>query len=172
MKRNWFAFTASLLIAILCLSFAPEQRTLPSVEVKGLNGRKVDVATLSNGDKPMILIVWEITCQPCITELNAIAPLYKDWQTETGVKIIAISVDDSRSSPRVLPLVKSKGWNYEVYLDPNQDFKRAMSVPVCPYVFVLDGNGEVIFQKSGYTPGEELMVYDVVKKAAAAQVGK
>ena len=157
-----------MLTAFCCLSFAPQDgRQLPSVEMKALDGKSVDLSTLGNAGKPMIVIAWEITCQPCIKEFNAIDPLYESWQKETGVKIIAVSIDDNRSSSRVKPLVRSRGWEFEVYLDPNQAFKRAMNIPFCPYAFVLNGKGEVIWQKAGYNPGDEVILYEVVKKAAA-----
>lgn len=166
------ALRGILLIALLvsCTVFhVSAQRKLPSVTVKALDGKTTDMSTISNNGKPIVLFTWEITCQPCISEFNAIAPLYKDWKQETGVKIVAVSVDDNRSSPRVQPMVRSKGWGFEVYLDPNQAFKRAMNVTYCPYVFVLNGKGEVVWQKGGYTPGDETVIYDIVKKVAKGE---
>lgn len=166
-------FKHSVLAALLVFGSAAaayaQGRTLPSAQIKSLNGKTVDVSTLSNGGKPMIVLVWEITCQPCLVEFNAIYKVYETWQQETGVKLVAISVDDNRSSPRVAPMARSKGWKWDTYLDPNQEFKRAMNVPLCPYAFVLNGKGEVVWQKPGYTPGEETALYDVVKKVAAGQ---
>lgn len=165
---NKFAriFIAALTISGV-LAFRPQSgRSIPSVEVKSLNGKTVDLANISNEGKPIILIAWEITCLPSIAEFKNIAPLYPAWQSETGVKLVAVSIDDNRSSPRVAPLVRSKGWTYEVYLDPNQAFKRAMNIPSCPQAYVVNGKGEVVWQKTGYTPGDELLMYEAVKKAA------
>ena len=167
---NRIAVTGAAVLAFFCTSFAPEAgRTLPSVEVKSLDSKSVDISTISNDGKPMIVFAWEVICQPCINEFNAIAPLYEAWKAETGVKIVAVSVDDNRSSTRVRPLVRTKGWPFDVYLDPNQAFKRAMNVPLCPYVFVLNGKGEVVWQKGGYSPGDEAIIYDVVKKVAKGE---
>ncbi len=159
------------IVMLLCglASNAQTQRQLPSVEVKMLNGKTIDVSTINNDGKPMIVFAWEVTCQPCIAEFNAISRQYSDWKKETGVKIVAISVDDSRSSPRVNPLVRSKGWDFEVYLDPNQAFKRAMNVSYCPYAFILNGKGEVVWQKGGYTPGDETIIFDIVQKTAKGE---
>lgn len=160
-------FGAALLCSIV--SFAQEQRQIPSVEIKNFNGKSMDAAAINNDGKPMILFVWELTCKPCITEFNAIAPVYTEWKEETGVKIVAISVDDTRSSSKVQPLVRSKGWDFEVYLDPNQAFKRAMNVTYCPYVFVLNEKGQVVWQKGGYSPGDEDIIIDVVRKVAKGE---
>lgn len=159
------------IVMLLCnlASNAQTQRQLPSVEVKMLNGKTIDLSTINNDGKPMIVFAWEVTCLPCIAEFNAISRQYADWKKETGVKIVAVSVDDSRSSPRVNPLVRSKGWDFEVYLDPNQAFKRAMSVSYCPYAFVLNGKGEVVWQKGGYTPGDETIIFEIVQKTAKGE---
>jgi len=155
-------------MAMLLMSQASAQsmRKLPSITVKAANGKTVDIATLTNDGKPMVVFAWEITCQPCIAAFNAIAPQYKNWQEETGVKIVAISIDDNRSAARVFPMARSKGWGFDVYLDPNQAFKRAMNVPFCPYVYVLDSDGAIVWQKGGYTAGDENIIYEMVNKVA------
>ena len=159
----------ALSLSLGLTSFSPEGRTLPSVELKGVSGKKVNISTLTNEGKPMIVIAWEVTCLPAIAQFNNIARVYKSWQEETGVRLVAVSTDDNRSSPRVFPLVKTKGWDFEVFLDPNQEFKRAMNIPLCPYAYVLSGKGEVVWQKAGYSPGDETIMYEVVKKVAAGQ---
>jgi cytochrome c biogenesis protein CcmG, thiol:disulfide interchange protein DsbE len=142
------------------------QRRLPSVEVKELSGSTVNVASLSNNGNPMLVFVWEVTCQPALTQFTAIARKYADWQKETGVKIVAISVDDARSISKVQPLVRSRGWPFEVYCDPIQAFKRAVNINFCPYVFLLNGKGEICWQKGGYILGDEAMIYDELLKVA------
>ena len=67
-------------------------------------------------------------CKNCIKELEAITEIYEEWQEETNVKVIAISIDDSRNSSKLKPFVNSKGWEFELYHDPNSDFKRALGV--------------------------------------------
>ena len=71
---------------------------------------------------------WATWCKPCIKELDAIADVYDDWQDETGVQLVAVSIDDSRNTARVAPFVNGKGWEYTVLLDPNSDFRRAMGI--------------------------------------------
>ncbi len=126
----------------------------------------VDADTLSNDGKPMVISFWATWCKPCIRELNAINDQYIDWVEETGVKVIAISIDDSRNTARVKPFIKSQGWEYEVYLDENQEMKRALNVNNIPHTFLVDGEGNIVWQHSGYTPGDEDHLYLLIEMLA------
>jgi cytochrome c biogenesis protein CcmG/thiol:disulfide interchange protein DsbE len=144
-------------------------QALPDVVVKSLAGETINTSSFSNEGKPMIIDFWATWCKPCIEELNAINEVYADWQKETGVKLIAISLDDAKSIMRVAPLVNAKRWPYENYIDANGDFKRAMNVNMPPHTFVLDGKGNIVWQHVGFMEGNELELYEVVKKVAAGQ---
>ena len=86
------------------------EKTIPSVSLKDVNGETVNTSELSNDGKPIIISFWATWCAPCKKELNAINDLYIDWQDETGVKLVAVSVDDERTKNRVVPYVDSKSW--------------------------------------------------------------
>src|SRR4051812_19588904 len=151
-------------VAALLVSFQDNGRKLPSIEVKTLEGKNVNTSTFSNDGKPMIISFWATWCSPCKKELNAINEVYSDWKKETGVKLIAISLDDSKSSSKVAPYVNEKGWEYEEYLDLNSDFKRAMGVNMPPHTFILDGKGNIVWQHVGFKDGDEDQYIEVVRK--------
>jgi cytochrome c biogenesis protein CcmG/thiol:disulfide interchange protein DsbE len=162
-----------LVYLFCCLSFAAfaqdksAARTLPKVDIKTMTGETVNSSSFDNADKPIIIDFWATWCKPCIEELNAIHELYPDWQKETGVKLITISLDDARTMQRVAPFVNGKGWTYESYVDPNGDFKRAMNVNMPPQTFVLNGKKEIVWQHVGFAEGNEDELYEQVKKVSA-----
>ncbi len=160
--------TILTLLSAFCLSaftlIAGDGDKVPAAVVKKLDGTKVNSNTFSNDGKPIIISFWATWCKPCKKELDAIAEEYDDWVKETGVKLIAISIDDVRSSAKVSTDVKTKGWKYEVYLDENQDLKRAMNVNNVPHTFIVNGNGQIVWSHNSYIDGDEQKLYENVKK--------
>ncbi|MCL2039055.1 MAG: TlpA family protein disulfide reductase [Bacteroidetes bacterium] len=138
-------------------------KSTPSVNLKDLMGKTINSSDFDNDSKPIIISFWATWCKPCLEELNTISDLYDEWVEETGVKLIAISIDDSRSSKRVAPFTKSKKWKFEIYLDENGDFKRAMGVSNPPHTFLLDANKNIVFEHNGYASGDELHLYEKIK---------
>lgn len=164
-----------VLISILFLGitiYAQEgilEMSIPSVDIKTLTGESFNTSKIDNEGKPMIISFFALWCKPCMRELSAIADVYEDWQDETGVKVVAISIDDSRSMANVMPTVNGNGWEYEFYSDPNGDFKRVMGVNMIPHVFIVDGNKNVVYQHTSYAEGGENELYEIIKKIAAGE---
>ena len=155
-----------LILIIFSVNFSYAQKKLPSVEVKSLDNKVVKTSEISNDGKPIILSFWATWCKPCIKELNAINDIYEEMQEETGVKLIAISIDDSRSSNRVAPFVNARNWEYEILMDVNSNFKRAMNIQNIPHTFLIDKNKKIVWEHTSYTDGDEEELFDEVKKIA------
>ena len=146
-----------------------KESKIPAVDIKDINGVAFNTKTINNDGKPIVVSFWATWCKPCVKELNAIADVYEEWQEETGVKLIAVSVDDSRSMSRVKPFVNGKGWEYEILLDPNGDFKRAMNVVNVPHTFLIDGKGNIVWKHASYSDGDEEELYELIEKLAKGE---
>ena len=165
MKNIWISI---VLLSILIAANAQEESKnfgkIPSVDVKTLDGKTFNTSTISNDGKPVIITFWATWCKPCLKEHDNINEVYSEWVEETGVKMYAVSIDNARSSKSVMPLVNGKSWEFDVLLDENSDLKRAMNVNVPPHTFIVDGQGQIVWQHVGYLDGDEAEYIEIVKK--------
>lgn len=166
MKKILFSF---ILTAIATLGMAQNAIVPQNITLKALDGSSVQTSAIQNDSKPMIISFWATWCKPCNRELNAIKEVYEEWQEATGVKLVAISIDDARSASRVKPHVDGQGWEYEVYIDQNQDFKRAMNVVNVPHTFVINGKGEIVWQHTTFVEGDEEELIEAVRNAMESE---
>lgn len=162
-------FLSALFICFTTLAFAQNNKGVPAIDVKKMDGTTFNTGDIDNGGKPVIINFWATWCSPCKRELNNIADLYEDWVDETGVKLIAISIDDARNMAKVAPYVNGKGWEYDVYIDPNGDFKRALGVNNVPHTFLVDGNGKIVWQHNSYAEGDEYELLELVEKLSRGE---
>jgi thiol-disulfide isomerase/thioredoxin len=165
----------NLFLAGIILSFSfhlmsqNSNDAIPSIDVQNLNGTTFNTGEITNDGKPIIINFWATWCSPCKRELNNIAEMYDMWVEETGVKLVAMSIDDARNMGKVAPYVNGKGWEYDVYIDLNGDFKRALGVNNVPHTFLVDGDGQIVWQHNSYSEGDEYELYELVKKLSEGE---
>ena len=144
-----------LSLCLLLISWvASAQERLPKVTLKDIEGKTVQTDTIANNCNPLIVAFFATWCKPC------------DRERETGVRIVAVSIDQAQNINKVKPLVDQNGWRYEVLLDPNGELRRALGIQSVPYTILLDGNGKIVYKHNGYTDGAEFELYKKVKEVA------
>ncbi len=74
-----------------------------------------------------------------------------------------MSVDDTRTAAKIPAMVAEKGWDYKILLDYNKEFQQAANVASVPYTLLLNDKGVVVFEHTGYAPGDELELEDRIK---------
>ena len=148
------------LAMVLSLGTPAFAQNLPNVVLKDIEGNAVQTTSKVQRDGPTVFCFWATWCSPCKMELNNYAELYEDWTDETGVKIVAVSIDDQRSVNRVAPYVNSVGWEFDVLLDPNREFARSLNVNNVPHTFVVNSQGTVVWSHNNYADGDEYELFE------------
>ena len=158
--------TLLLTIALFVSVVAAAQ--VPSVTVENAKGESFNTKALIEEGTPMIVSFWSTSCKPCIRELDAVYDALPDWLDEVKFRVVAVSTDDSRLMAKAKSFAEGRGWgeDYVLLFDKNQDFMRAMNVSVVPHVFVIDGTGNVVYSHTSYVPGNELELFEAVKKCS------
>ena len=152
-----------LLIGMIISATAMAQ--MPRMVLNDINGNKVQTDTIGTGGQPVIIDFFATWCKPCNRELSAISEVYKEWQEETGVRLVAISIDQAQNIHKVKPLVDENEWPYEqILLDPNSDLKRGLGIQMIPYVLIIDGKGNIVYRHNGYTDGAEEELIEKIRE--------
>ena len=161
-KALLLTVTALLVFAVSAL--AQDSKSIPSVEVKTLDGQTLDIKQYAEDGKITILSFWATWCSPCKKELDAIADLYEEWQEEYDAELVAVTIDTQRALAKVKPMVESKGWTYTILSDPNQQLRNALNFQTIPQTFVQDKDGNIVYNHNGYVPGDEYELEDKLKE--------
>jgi peroxiredoxin len=157
-----------LMIGVL-LSFAfftkaqKEIQTMPNLVLKDMEGKSKNMADYSKSGKITIISFWATWCSPCKKELNNMHELYDDWKAKYDLQIVAVCTDNTRNTQKVKPYVDGQGWEFDIIMDVNQDFQRAMNIVQIPHTFLLDQNGKIVYQHSGYVEGDEFSLEEKIK---------
>jgi cytochrome c biogenesis protein CcmG, thiol:disulfide interchange protein DsbE len=144
-------------------AFSQELKGVPFVEIKTNDGSLVNISEIVKKDTCALICFWATWCAPCKKEFTAFSKVYEQWQKEFGLKIIAISIDESRSFNKANAFVKNQGWEFDFYFDPNQDLKKAMGVRGIPHLFLVNSKGQILWQHIAYSEGIEQKIYNEIK---------
>lgn len=157
--RHFISLLFAVLVSTACMA------QMPKLTLNDINGNAVQVDSIGNNGTPVIIDFFATWCKPCNRELSAIAEVYEEWQKETGVRVVAISIDQAQNIHKVKPLVEENAWPYElVLLDPNSELKRALGIQMIPYTLIIDGKGNVVYKHNGYTDGAEEELIEKVRE--------
>ena len=162
--------TLKTIITALLLTFslgiAQSQQSFPSVEVKTLDGKSVNIQDYANNGKITIVSFWATWCTPCKKELDAFADMYEEWQEAYDVEVLAITIDTRRALAKVRPMVEQKGWPFEVLSDAAGLLKDAMNFQTIPQTFIINKEGVISYSHNGYVPGDEEEVGETLAELA------
>ncbi len=142
--------------------FAQDVKQAPDFELEDFEGEVYELADFT-GEGPVIINFWATWCKPCIAEFKVYDKIYNEYK-DKGLQLVAISIDSERSLPKVKPFVKSNNYNFKVLLDPGMEAARKYYVTNVPVTFLLNKNGEIVYQHSGYKKGDEAKLLKAIKK--------
>ena len=126
---------------------------IPNHFLKDLNNKKRSIHEFfENG--PVAISFWFLACEPCKKEMKYLSEFNTKY-SKYGFKALSVNTDNSRTINRVKPFVNSQKYSFEVLLDPKSLFFRKVGGKICPYLIMVDKDGNMIDKHIGYNPGDE-----------------
>jgi cytochrome c biogenesis protein CcmG/thiol:disulfide interchange protein DsbE len=147
MPRVGLICPALLVGAVLSVaSVQANGRTAPSVKLRAIDGRTVELKTLTG--KVLLVDFWARWCLPCKAVFPALNGLHQEWQGQ-GVEVVAINVDEKRGDADAF--LAATPHTLRVLLDPRMAAADAFRVRQIPTAFVIDRAGVIRYSHEGYT---------------------
>ncbi len=173
MTRSRLATTLARGLRALSLGFALIGSGVASAEpasdftLRDIDGQSVSLSELKG--KVVVMSFWATWCGPCKEEMPHLQKMYSELQ-EKGLTVLSIATDDARSSSRVKPFIKKNGYAFPVLLDRDSTVIGTYNPPkTLPYTVVVDQKGDVVKRHSGYNPGDEDDLRQVVEGLLAGE---
>ncbi len=149
-----------LLLQVLTLE---AQEKFPNAPLKTINGATLDSKQFLNTNTPLVISFWATWCKPCLQELDAFNDMTATWSKENGARIIAISIDDTRTAAAIKKTVGLHDWSFDIFWDENQELKRALNISMIPHTIIVDRNGNIVKRYTAYIPGNEEKILEFLK---------
>jgi len=137
-------------------------RKAPNFKLVNLDGKYVELNSIT-GNGPMLLSFWATWCKPCLEEMAEYHKIYDQYK-DKGFTLLAISTDTEKSIAKVKPYIKSKGYNFMVLLDSNNEVARKYYAQQMPYTVLIDKNGNIVYSHLGYMKGDEQKVEKLISE--------
>ena len=109
-----------------------------------------------------LLDFWATWCKPCKQVMKHLNQYHNEFNSE-GFQVLMINQDTPRSLGKVKAYVNSKGYDFLVGIDPNQQISKKLNGQIMPNLILINQDATVRWRHQGYMPGEELEIKDQIQ---------
>jgi cytochrome c biogenesis protein CcmG, thiol:disulfide interchange protein DsbE len=136
----------SLLLVLGCAHALPVGAPFPPLQVRTLEGAPVKLRDLRG---PALVDLWATWCVPCAHAL----PFYQRLAKETGIEVIAISID--AEDAKVAEWLLSHPVSFRILRDPDGAVAEELGMRLMPTSFLIDARGMVRARHDGFRDEDE-----------------
>ena len=101
------------------------------------------VKTLADYRGQVVLVnLWATWCGPCVVEMPSIQRLYDRFR-ESGLKVVAVAVDDPGFEERILDFVAERGFTFEILHEGTGTIEATFQTSGIPATFLIGRDGRI-----------------------------
>ena len=149
-----------IIVLFFLLSILIAQDRVPNLRLKMLNGKYAKLYDFLK-DGPMIIDFWATWCEPCKKQMRYL-DLFHNHFKKLGFKVLTVNTDTPKSMSKVKPYVRTKGFEFNVAVDPNSQIKKKLKIQQMPTTIIVDQDGTVVYRHKGYVPGDEVGILKAI----------
>jgi peroxiredoxin len=137
----------------------PKDSVAPQWSLRSLKGETINLADLKG--KIVLIDFFYESCYPCMLALPKLMSLYEKYKSK-GLVVIGIDPYDKKED-ELKSFLANRGVTYDVLLG-GKDIARDYHLSGYPTVYILDKNGKILFDFSGFGAGLENIFEDIIVK--------
>ena len=119
-----------------------------------LLGSEKNVALTDLRGEVVLLNTWATWCEPCREEMPRFEAFYQRHRND-GLVVVGVNIDEGRNDGFVSRYLEREGVTFPVWRDPANRFGKRFRVLGPPETFLLDRDGQVLFNWRGQMDPEE-----------------
>lgn len=133
---------------------AAQAKRVPNLELRDLTGHTQKITSLRGSIA--VVSFWATWCAPCREELPRLSKLSQDY-VDSGVRFIAISIDEPKDRAKVAPYVTQQKLTMDIWVGGDTDMLARVGLgDIVPGTIVIDQQGEIIGRIMGEAREEDV----------------
>ncbi len=149
----------TILILVLAIQLTAAEKT-GDFKLENIDGKQVKLSDFQK-EGLVILDFWATWCVPCKNGLPKINELHEKYD---NVNVLAINVDKPRKKSNAISHVKSNRFKFHTLFDPKKVVQKQFNVTNIPRTLIIDQDGTIIYDHTGYQRGDEKHYEEVIVK--------
>ena len=145
----------ALLIFLLTIT-KYSQSQIANLEIQDTSGNFYQLPDYMNDDSKYLISFWATWNTPGRNQFDAWQDYSSNWIDNYNVKILGISIDNPNVYDNAIALWANKGWNGELLFSEADSAQIAFNFQTIPKIFLFDDSGNIVYEHSGYAPGDEI----------------
>lgn len=152
----------SLAVGITALAFAMGSAAAPAPAFTLPTAAGTNVSLSDHKGKIVYVDFWASWCGPCRQSFPWMNEMLGKYQAQ-GFEIIAVNLDTGR--PEADKFLADNPASFTVALDPQATMPPQYGVKGMPTSYLIDGNGEIILQHTGFNDSHKADLEAAIQKA-------
>ena len=149
----------TILILLLAIQLIAAEKA-GEFKLENIDGKQVKLSDFQK-EGLVILDFWATWCVPCKNGLPKLNELQEKYD---NVNVLAINVDKPRKKSNAISLIKSNRFSFHVLFDTKKVVQKQFSITNIPRTLIIDQDGTIIYDHTGYQRGDEKHYEEVIVK--------
>ncbi len=142
----------NILLVVLIVTFTiglSAEKKFTNFKLEDAKGKVYKLNDITD-QKITIVDFWRSDCDPCKKGLPHLDELSSEYDS---LRVVAISTDNPRSKRKALAFIKSQKFEFLTLYDLDGKVHGKMKYPTVPYTYLLDNQGNILFEFDSSQPG-------------------